>query len=224
MISASGIAATFELLNAAGYKPPQDLTQPSAMKAAVLVWSMVWGDQTDDALQHATIAFLREAKAFWPKPGELLAMVPGARAELVDEGDLAWGTLIQCVRRYGTYRPPGIASAHAPRDEATWDLRSVFEERTAAAEAGLLAVGGWQALCRLEDEGVMAARAAFRTAFRGVVTRGALAIQEQAVAGLLDGRVADPQLVARARALPGGVDPGLVAAARSTVPARRGGP
>ena len=207
MITAQGLTTAFGLLADAGYRAPADYGDREALRAALTVWSAVWYDRDDRELGHATIAYMRSGAVYWPKPGELLQHAPGARVAEVDDGDEAWGRMLGCVRRYGSYRPPGHETAYGP----AWQLEDEFGERAEAAARALEAVGGWRSLCMLDDGGMAPARASFRSAWRSVTQRRALTAQEHAVSRLLDlhdaaqvGMHPDPGLIAAARALPGG--------------------
>jgi hypothetical protein len=129
------------------------------------------------------VAYARHAETrFWPTVGQLLAAVPGRAT--VDDADIAWGRLLELVRRYGWPSPPGSG----------WQIDS-----PAMAE-GLRAVGGWRELCALEEDAAKgAARAAFRSAYRATAGRDAAAREGQAVRLLMQARGIDTRQI--------GVDP-----------------
>lgn len=107
MTTAVGIANGFQALRRAG------ATLPAAMEAnldaSVAVWVLLTADLTDAQFFAGCLVWPRERKAteWWPTVGQILALVPdrpGARPP--PNGDLAWGYLLERVRRYGRGRPP----------------------------------------------------------------------------------------------------------------------
>ena len=169
-------------------------------------WSVLLADLDDTTLDEAVTAWLRKPEPFWPTPGQLLACAPSSRLATVDEADEAWGKVLTIARVGG--RDAGL-----PSNRHRWSLNSApwgDPERVTAMWAGIDAAGGWDVICRTEDETTMSAhRAAFRSAYRSSRQRGAILLEVGTVRQIA--AVASPQLGAKApsllRALVAGVDP-----------------
>jgi hypothetical protein len=117
-------------------------------------------EQVEGAIAHA----IRTGGDFLPTISALRGIVAEAACKLpgVDE---AWAEVMRQVRRVGRYRSP------------SWSSPSI-----AAAVDG---VGGWQAICNAENEGII--RAHFARAYEASRGRAVESEQLGEVAGLLRG-------------------------------------
>jgi hypothetical protein len=185
MATKKGIATIFGVLTQAGCRVPPEFNAAETLPT----WEMLLGDISDQDLFAATIAYCRSPdSAFWPTPGKLLALRPGAARRLTaEDADAEWGYLLGLVGRYGWPNPPG----------EKWQL-STDPARNAALQAGVQALGGWRSLCALEQDGIAAARASFRAAYRAHVFRLEAGGEEATIVGLIESKA--PQL----KALTGG--------------------
>lgn len=172
-----------------GCSPPKSLSTEVGTATLVDTWQAMTGDVFDEDLVAAAVAYCRRpgGDSFWPRLGMVLGMLPGRNVE--DDADLAWGELLGFVRRHGSYNPPGEGRWLLDRDPA----------RAEAIGRGIAAVGGWKAVCALEVDGVAAARASFRAAYRATRQRTATAIEGRAVRELMASRGLDVRQI--------GVDP-----------------
>lgn len=75
-ISGTALRETFRVLTAAGFRPPTDHSDETQLRLAISAWSAAWEHGTDDELRGAAMAFLQTDAKWWPKPGELRALVP----------------------------------------------------------------------------------------------------------------------------------------------------
>lgn len=191
MPSNRAIKNAFALLTSAGVRPPDDWSRPVAegepkpAATTARVWQETLPELEDDELIAATKAYLRTAScAFWPQPGTLLALLPHRAADPADDGDRAFGVLVELFRRHGRGNPPRTSrymppKAHRIRDRFTKAIREWIPPedppwfldadpvRRNAMERGLDAVGGWDALD--QPDALAAHRAAFRHAFTATI-------------------------------------------------------
>ena len=212
MLTAEHLLAAYAMLDDSGVVRPPELRHPNAQEAHRLLMrraamdAAILADVEPADLQAAVLAHLRQPEPWWPRAGQLLALVPARREAAVDEADEAWGKVLTIARVGG--RDAGL-----PSNRHRWSLNSApwgDPERVTAMWAGIDAAGGWDVICRTEDETTMAAhRAAFRSAYRSSRQRGAILLEVGTVRQIA--AVASPQLGAKAppllRALVAGVDP-----------------
>lgn len=126
MLTPKGIITAVKTLEAAGIMCPGDV------KALASVWQAVLADLTDEDLQAATVGYLRspECRYGWPKPGQLLALVPRRQIEQARGGITgaeAWNTVMVEVRRFSPYNP------HTP----TWPCHPERFQRLLRGMGGL---------------------------------------------------------------------------------------
>lgn len=179
MASSEAILTAFSVLEAAGLPKPKAM-EGDGIASVLRAWCLLTADTPDEDLVSGAVVYARSDGAkFWPSVGQVLAAIPGRRND-ADDSDIAWGRLLEHVRRYGWPNPPG----------STWELDS-----PAMAE-GLRAVGGWRALCALEEEASKAAaRASFRSAYRTTAGRERAQIEGQAVRQLMQQRGLDTRQI-----------------------------
>jgi hypothetical protein len=79
-MSPDAIRLAFVTLEAAGFSPPKAYANDEGLENGVAVYAAVLDELTPEELGHAIQAWLRGTSPFWPKPGELLALV-----DLVEE-------------------------------------------------------------------------------------------------------------------------------------------
>lgn len=185
MASKLGIKNVFGILSQVPCRPPPSFDPATAAE----VWFMSLQDIADDDLIAAALAFARSSESdWWPALGKLLTFLP-QRAQLVvtpEDANVEWGYLLEQLRkRGGRYNPPFVGSG--PKPVGGWYLAD-DPIRRAALEAGLLAIGGWDALCNTTDEQIPAARAAFRKAYEATVARANRDREEGNIVALLEQR------------------------------------
>lgn len=140
---------------------------PNELRDLAAAWAELLHDVTDAELHDAVTAHLRSPTPWWPTPGQLLALVPSRRMEALDDADTAWGEALRLVSAWGGRRL---------EDPATWERARPSDERRAAAMLeGVKALGGWVVLGMSTADEHTAMRASFRTAYRAVGTRRAIA-------------------------------------------------
>ena len=148
MPSNKAIVACFGVLTASGIEAPPDLD------ATLAAWTLVLEGMPDDTLTNATAAWLRSPESRfgkWPTPGALLHVVT------VDDADEAWG----------------LALRHLQRRNSVMGCPPLCEDPGLAAmiDAAVQGCGGWTALGLTHDKQMMAQRASFRAAYRGLAQR-----------------------------------------------------
>lgn len=202
MCTPDGILSLFENLADCGIQPPSslDIDRAAVLWAAVLadvpdellaVAAVRYATRrADDGRSHR----------FWPTPADIRELL--GLGELLAHGgqvsplrrldpDGAWGLLLRLVSKHGHPDPPQIGDEPEPEyrlepvpgNNALRRVRGAGRPRwrlhedpslCAAIEAGLLAVGGWNALCRREENDPAAA-ASFRRAYQTHLERASQA-------------------------------------------------
>lgn len=154
MASREAIEMGLAALITAGCPSPSAHLQDGGMEAAVALYQALLPDLDDQAFEQAVFGYLRAGSAFWPTPGQLLHFAPGTRVKEISDAGEAWGELLALASDHGRTDPPG----------ERWRLAEDTDKERRMA-SGLLAVGGWQALCNSDTRDHTAHRAAFRTAY-----------------------------------------------------------
>jgi hypothetical protein len=160
MLTMDNVKTAFRALEVGGYRPPDIYQEPGAFKEACNLWTLLLPDMTSEDLMLAVASYIRSGAEWWPKPGQILALVPARRIAALDDADAAWGELVYLAGRHGSYSPPSPDG---------WHLSS------AAMEAGLRACGGWAAVCISTAQDHVSMRASFRAAYRAHGQRQAIA-------------------------------------------------
>lgn len=88
------VRVAFSVLDAAGFKAPASYASERGMDQAIAVYQAALNQITADELSAAVQAWITGSVPFWPKPGELIGVVPG-----IDEARIAW---------YGRDTSPGL--------------------------------------------------------------------------------------------------------------------
>ncbi len=83
------IIAAFADLEAAGFPRPETYKTDDGMADAVRTWMLVLEDITPEELDVATFAWAQKSEPWWPKPGQLLDLVPYR-----EESSCAYGCLM----------------------------------------------------------------------------------------------------------------------------------
>lgn len=131
-ISHSDALAAFELLRAAGVRPPQ--ATPDAIAAA---WVACLPELDGASLALAVRAHLRDGSPYWPTPGQLLARY---RPSTEGDADTAWAHLRDLRSRY----PGPPADPHGP----PWWRLSDDVGAELVRHRIVLACGGYAALAQ----------------------------------------------------------------------------
>lgn len=74
------ISKAFAALGAAGFPRPETYKTDQGMAEAVAVWMLVLQDITPEELDVAVFAWAQRSEPWWPKPGQLLDLVPHVQA------------------------------------------------------------------------------------------------------------------------------------------------
>ena len=73
----------------------------------LIAYGAVMRDVGDDDLMKGTIAFIESGEKFWPQPGLLKSFVPSKAIAALEDGEEAWGELLDSISSHGRYNPPG---------------------------------------------------------------------------------------------------------------------
>lgn len=182
MASKQAILEVFKMFATVGLPGTPKLSDRQAVEAMLHVWAACCSGVTDDGLRAAAVSYLQDPGSEWfpRKPGTLLALVPGRQESEVDMADSAWGHAIHLVSKHGRDRGPGVVDFYGM--SWTWqDEAGPYDP--AALSAGVEALGGWRALCDVDNE--TTARHSFRAAYRSMVERKRIAEREGNVIALL---------------------------------------
>lgn len=185
------IAIVFATLEAGGVRQPPSFGSEVGWNFALDLWAGILSDTSAEDLVAATTSFLRSPEArFWPTPGQLLEHVPGRRS--FEDADATWGEVLTAAGRKGRANPPvlarelrgmpadglseeelerlGFGRAQAarahPRRGEPWAFDEEDDERDQSIHCAIASIGGWRALCILQDDQIVPARASFRSAYR----------------------------------------------------------
>ncbi len=175
MASEQAMLDAFLLLEAAGFRTPGAWEDGRGVKMGLIAYGAVMRDVGDDDLMKGTIAFIESGEKFWPQPGLLKSFVPSKAIAALEDGEEAWGELLDSISRHGRYNPPGTK----------WDFDGTDLQR-AAMHAGLQSVGGWSTLCSKDASRLDADRASFRKTYRSVLKRGAIVEQSEDIGRYLN--------------------------------------
>ena len=177
MASREAIEMGIAALMTAGCPSPQAHLQEGGMEAAIKLYQALLPDLDDQAFEEAIFGYLRAGSAFWPTPGQLLTFAPGRKIKEISDAGEAWGELLSLASGHGRHDPPGDR----------WSL-SDDPDKDRRMASGLLAVGGWTALCNSDTRDHTAHRAAFRTAYENQ-GRWMEAVREDRLIGAAAGNV-----------------------------------
>jgi len=171
---------------------PDALAGPNAGQAKrqlVTIWHALLSDIDDAQLSAAAAGYLRDPKVcqWYPQPGQILSRVPGARADQVDDADVAWGECLAWCRQNAMqllYGSAGREPVAAPWDEDA--------PRARALSRAMDAIGGPKALLNLGDRQLStdteaALRASFRNAYRAMRQQQIAAREDDSVRRLTGG-------------------------------------
>jgi hypothetical protein len=146
-----------------------------AMRTLINLWHALLDDITDAELEQALYSLLRDPQdcQWYPQPGKLRGHVHRVAELAVDDADAAWGEACAWLRR-----SENAMLVLYPRQGQPLTLPWPNEgsARDRAILRGLEAVGGPKTILNLGDQRLtsdneMAARAAFRAAYRSVIER-----------------------------------------------------
>lgn len=158
----------FAELQMAGYAPPPLLARsPDFVTAAARMWAEDLVDITAEELLRAVRAWRRGTNPFWPKPGQLRALVPRVAELSADRSDEAWGLLVQLLSTRGHRELLRLEAQAQPwTDDPSMDRRM---KAAAQAAGGVKELGTHEAFHDAAD------RAAFVRAYRAITEREAKA-------------------------------------------------
>lgn len=180
MASNRAILQCLQMLDLVGYANGPQIDRHAEFAR---LWSAVFVDVEDEQLKVAVLAWIRKPgrdAAFWPKPGQLLELVPGRRELEVDTADHAWGVLQQMIQLHGSYKPPNVPD---PVYGRTWTWPDTVDAE--AMDDALMTMGGWKAACLADEDQKMADRHSFRGTYRAMVRRRQIAAEEGSVLAIL---------------------------------------
>lgn len=137
----------------------------------VALWAFLLGDQDAGAISNAATRWMRDANAFPPAPGQLIALARPAESRTT--GAEAWETLIAEIRRTGYMGTPSFADEKIAR--------------------GVRFLGGWVTICSQETRDVPSNRARFIEYYESLAGRERGTDERREVQQLV--RSADPELL-----------------------------
>lgn len=155
------ITAIFGLFDASGYSRPKEWSRLDA-NAIVGVWMRILNVEDDVAIA-ATESYLRTGGAFWPKPAEILACIPGRPADKGDRWSEVWDVIRGALGTWGRDRPPNDTDRRLSEDE----------EMHQAAMYAMPALGSWRDLCLSRTDALHFVAVKFEKAFRAAISSGA---------------------------------------------------
>ena len=152
MASERGIADAIEMLVGSGCVMPKSTN----VSTVGVVWNVTMPDVDDDSLMAACLLWLRSPNAgWWPKPGQLLALLKPASNDYSGED---WGRLRMLRQTHGANEPQ-------PPGEPDWFSLSANRAEAQARWAGIVAVGGWSSF--VADGGLAEFVAGYQTVIDG---------------------------------------------------------
>ena len=159
MASEAIVLRAFGVLRSCGFVSPDGMARD--VEAAAAVWAAVLRDVSDHDLTRAVALWARGGSPWWPKPGELRALV----AEREQPADAAWGHVLSLARLH----PHGLPLDPAGR--LPWRLSDDPDEEYARWSGVQAVASTWAGLVSLVSD----SRAAdgFRAAYDARATRAA---------------------------------------------------
>lgn len=187
MLTVNTVLRAFRMLESSGLRPPPIYGTDAGRAESVEAWCLILGDLHDEELVRAVALYCRSNERFWPTPGALLALLHAGTPGAVTADD-AWGCLLDCLRRHGSYATP-LALGQDPDDLPSYATPFRLHddpEVEARMHAGLRAIGGWSAMRELPASPSEQAptAAAFRRSYEAAERRK----QATALPALTDGR------------------------------------